>query len=275
MDNEPGGKIGEKISTNRTYAAIAFSDAVEMVADRYGFKLDIDPTETTDKNIIQKVGMTDYDFIRGLANITGYYFWVDGDRNGVWTLHFKHPATSKAELGQEKIYTFKYNWYDESSLLEFTPELLIQNSKTKIAVTVTDRMTGKNMFVEVEEENNKSPDLNATGDLVGKVEGQYTTASDIKLLIEDYSFEVISNRRFKIESEVVEWAQQWFKRMRDNFVLSRGKTIGCEFLSARQTHNIDGVGSAYNGEYFFSKVKHILNDEVGYVCDFGARRIVP
>lgn len=275
MDNEPGGKVGDKTSTDRTWVASSFSDAVEMVADRYGLEVDIDPTEATNKNVIQKVGVSDYDFVRGLANITGYYFWVDGDENGVWTLHFKRSDSSQADLGQEKIYTFRYNWEDEGSLLSFTPELLIKGAKTKLAVTVKDRRSGKVLLAEFEEENDAAPDTAAAGDLTGQVQGEFTTASDIKLFINDYSFEVVSNRKFTTEAEITDWAQQWFRRMRENFIMSRGVTIGNETLAARQIHKIEGISQAYEGEYFFSKVKHVLDDGQGYKCMFGARKVVP
>ena len=38
----------------------------------------VDDTDSIPKFFFQKYGMSDYDFIRGMANITGYFFWVDG-----------------------------------------------------------------------------------------------------------------------------------------------------------------------------------------------------
>jgi len=272
MENEPEGSKKKKGKGGRTYKDAKYSDAVEDRAKDYGFELDIDPTEGNVKQIIQKAGMKDYAFVKGIANIVGYVFWVDGDAAGKWTLHFKNPDNLKV---QDETLTFKYIYEDESSLLSFQPELLLKGAKTKIAVKVKDRNTGAIMLAEIEEENDQAPDMDATGDLTGKVSGEYTSASDIQLQFGGFSFDVITNRRFTVEAEVVAWAQQWYRRMRENFILSRGRTVGIPSLMARQRHTIDGVGTAYNGLYQFSKVRHIISDSDGYINEFGARKVVP
>jgi phage protein D len=270
MDNQP-----EK-SKNRTYDDEKWSDVVGKKAKEYKMETDIDPTPDAPKKIIQKSGVSDYDFVKGMANITGFVFWVDGkagpNSDSNWTLHFKDP---KKLQEQDKTYTFKYDFGDEGSLLSFVPELLVKGAKTKLAVSVKDRLTGRTLRAEVVEENEGAPDLDATGDLTGGVQEEYTTASDIKIYFNNFSFDVVTNRRFQIEAEVTDWAQQWFRRMRENFIMSRGKTIGIETLMARQTHGIEGVGKSYSGQYYFSKVKQIQNESEGYVCDFACRKVVP
>jgi phage protein D len=271
-DNEP------QKSKRRVFKKTKYSDAVKEVASKYGFQTEnlfgstVDKTVGENKRFIQKSGVTDYAFIQGLANITGYVFWVDGDENGEWTLHFRNPSELRA---QDKTYTFKYNQGDMSSLLEFRPELLIKGAKTKIKAVVKDKKTGRVIKVEIEEKNNRSPELDATIDPFEKVKGEYTTASDIKLFFGSYSFEETTDKRFRTESELKEWVEQWFRRQRENFILCEGKTIGLETLSARQIHNIDGVSSAYNGSYYFSKVRHTISNTEGYICDFNGRKIVP
>lgn len=266
MDNSP------EESKKRRFKDTTYADAVEQVATVYGFETDIDPTPDAPHDFIQKAGLTDYDFVQGLANLTGSTFWVDGDSNGVWTLHFRDPATIEE---QDKIYTFKYNEGDLSSLLSFRPDLLIKDAKTKITVVTKDRGTGRIIRSVVEEENDASPDVAAEGDPTGDVSADYTTGSDIKLFFGDFSFDVITHKHFRTEADVIHWAQQWFRRMRENFILATGKTIGTELLMARQRHNLDGISPAYVGEYYFSKVKHMLNDTSGYMCDFAARKVVP
>lgn len=273
MDNEPeqpkkkGGKGG------RLFKDVKFSDAVEERTGDYDMTPDIDPTEDPPHNFIQRPGISDYEFVRGLSNITGYYFWVDGQDTGEWTLHFKKPGSLKDF--QDKQYTFIYNQGNFSSLLTFTPELLIKGAATKIAAVVKDVKTGAVYRAEVEEENNASPDIDATGDVTGEVGGEVTTASDIKLFIGDFSFNIVTNRRFQSNAEVTQWAQQWFRRHRENFVLSRGRVIGAQEVMARQVHLLGGVGDTFEGEYYFTKVKHICSKTQGYVIDFAARKVVP
>lgn len=266
MDNSPEG------SKDRRYTNFKFSDAVWAMADRYGMEYDVDDTPDSPRNFFQRNGVSDYDFVNGLANLTGYVFWVDGDQTGKWTLHFKNPETLKE---QDKIYTYTYADGDNSTLLSYRGDLLISGAKTKIAVVVKDRQTGKVIKVEVEEENNNAPDIDATGGPTEEVIGEQTTGSDIKLYFGDFSFDAISNKSFRSEEEAAIWARQWFRRERENFILSQGKTIGHETLMARQVHNIAGVGKSDSGQYYFSKVKHTMDSGSGYYCTFHARKVTP
>src|SRR5690606_33284225 len=86
----------------RTYKELKYSEAVEEKAQdpAYNFAPDVDPSPETATTFIHKAGLTDYDFVRGLANLTGYYFWVDGDQDGKWTLHFRDPKSVDGD--QEK-----------------------------------------------------------------------------------------------------------------------------------------------------------------------------
>lgn len=272
MDNAPEGSKKKGGKGGRVFKDAKFSDAVEERAGDYDFETDIDDTPDTEHNFIQKAGLSDYEFVKGLSNIAGFVFWVDGDEDGIWTLHFKDPEQL---VEQEETFTFKYNLGDLSSLLSFQPELLIKGFQTKIAVKVKDIKTGRILEAEVEEENDDAPDVSAEAEPTAELEGDHTTASDIKLFINDFSFEVTANRRFKTEAEIIAWAQQWFRRQRENFVLARGRLIGVESLRSRQVHTIEGIESGLEGGYYFTKAKHIFSNSDGYVIDFGARKVMP
>lgn len=282
MDNEParpkkkGGKGG------RVFKDSTYSDAVYNRAADYDFEFDIDNTNDTPSNFIQRPGQSDYEFVTGLANLTGYIFWVDGDEKGRWTLHFKNPMN--LDSLQEKQYEFIYNRQDDSTLLSFQPEFLINGAYTEMEVSVKNAKTGKILTVNVKEENEKSPDLSAVGgatedvsmdDLLYGDQQGLTTASDVKLYFNDYSFSVNTSRRFKTQSELELWAKQWFRRMRENFILSRGQIIGVGNIRARQTHNLQGVGTLYSGKYYFTRAKHVCSRSNGYIIDFSARKVVP
>lgn len=281
MDNAPEGSKKKKGKGGRRFTDQRFSDAVRERADDYDFVQDIDETPDARHTFYQKVGLSDYDFVNGLSNLSGYIFWVDGDENGVWTLHFKNPDKLSAADLQAKIFTFRYNDGNLSSLLTFEPELAIQGAITKLKVQVKDPVTGKTLEAEFTEENDRAPDpkvvvsedtLRAVDNIL---DGEQSTGSDIKLFINDFSFEEHANRRFRTEAEVIAWARQWFRRQRENFVLARGVTIGVEDLMSRQTHAISGVSVGLSGDYYFTRVKHILDSAQGYLCDFNARKVVP
>lgn len=285
MDNEPPKPKKEKGKGGRTFKESKFSDAIYDRADDYKFAADIDDTKDSQHDFIQRPGVSDYEFVNGLANLNGYVFWVEGDESGKWTLYFKDPGS--LSVYQEKKYNFYYNMNDDSTLLSFKPQFLVKGAITNLEVAVKDIRTGKILKTEIQEENNKAPNLSATGDLTSKVGdhsqggfsdgagGELTTASDVNLFFGNYSFNVNTDRRFKTQAELEQWARQWFRRMRENFVLSSGRIIGVGNIRARQTHTLSGVGNLYSGDYYFTKVKHICSNTDGYVIDFNARKVVP
>lgn len=299
-----GGVRVKNSKAGRTWTQAKYSEAVRDRAEAYGFLTDIDDTPEPPTDFIQKANMTDFDFIQGIANLTGFVFWVDGDEHGEWTLHFRDPNKLQQSDVQDQVYTFKYGDGDFSTLLNFEPELGIQGSITKLLVQTKDPISGKVLQASVEEENDDAPDLtiepnnarSATDartnavrfgrssqldqrsqvDLEGNgMSGPIATASDVKIFIEDFSFAIKANRRFRNEAELAAWAAQWFRRHRENFMLSRGTIVGVESIRARQIHKLSGLGTAYDGEYQFTRVRHIMDATQGYLVDFNARRVVP
>jgi len=279
-DNAPEKSKKKKGKGGRLFNNATYADAVTDRANDYGFELDIDKTNDKPHNFIQKVGLSDYDFVKGISNITGYYFWVDGDSDGKWTLHFKNPEKMQKDIIQDKEYNLEYDQGNYGTLLEFEPELAIQGAITKLKAIVKHYKTGKNIEVTFSEENNKSPDPIAEGepDLSmsnNKLQGEHTTGSDIKLFINDFSFNVITQRKFQDEGDLIDWAKQWFRRNRENFILASASTIGIENIMARQIHRLSGLGGGLDGKYFFSTVTHRMSAGSGYELECNVRKVVP
>lgn len=251
----------------RRFANQIYSDAVTLIAQSYGFVADVDTTPDPPHDFIHKAGMKDYDFVKGLSNITGYYFWVDFDFDiHAWVLHFKNPETYVEP--QDKEYNLKYAIGDFSTIIDFEPQMAIQDTTTELYVEVQDPQTGKVMSVKIEEPEGAAPDPIEIGD-VGKLDSAYTT--DLKIFLGEFSIEVRANRKFRDQNELQVWAQQWFRRQRENFVMASANTIGIENLRARQTHKISGVGTAYEGRYVFNRVRHIFSLS-GYTCELSMRK---
>lgn len=290
-EKPPKGKKKKKGETGRAFKNSTFADAVRTRAREYDFSLDVDdtPDRNSPHNFFQKTGLSDYDFVKGLSNITGYFFWVD-DRNdegkpdpqGKWWLHFKNPTTLRRAVLQEKQYTFKYDQKNLSSLLDFEPEYALHNALTKIQARVKDPASGKMFDATFNEENEETPDPLAVVpddielDVNGNVlQGEYKSASSVKLFLGEYSFQARTNRRFRSEAELIQWARQWYRRHRENFVLSSGTIIGVEDVLARQRHMINGVGMGLDGEYYFTNVSHQLSNNAGYELHCTMRKVVP
>jgi phage protein D len=130
--------------------------------------------------------------------------------------------------------------------------------------------------VDIEEEtaDDESDPIDSSG---GTGEGKFLKApgasTKIKVYLNEFSFEVRTHRRFSSKVELASWVQQWFRRQRENFVMSTGKVIGVETLRARQVHRLSGLGTVFDGDYQFNKVRHCFNQN-GYECEIGCRKVI-
>jgi phage protein D len=283
-------KGAEKVppAGTRVFKQTTFADAVRTRALEYNFELDVDDSMDAPSDFTQKIGLSDYDFVKGLSNLTGYFFWVDArDPDGAydplqWWLHFKNPDTLRRKIVQDKYYTFKYDQGATSSLLEFEPELVLQGATTRLQAQVVDPASGKKFEAVFDEDNEETPDPLAVAfddvelDVAGNVmTGEYKSAASVRIFLDDFSFFANTNRRFRSEAELIQWARQWFRRHRENFVLSHGTIIGIETVMARQHHKISGVGMGLDGDYYFTNVRHVMQNGSGYELDCTMRKSVP
>jgi phage protein D len=277
MNNAPPevkAKKGDKKKGKggRAFPESLMSEAAAARFDDYGFSINVDPTPGPPRDIIQKAGMSDYEFVQGMANVAGFVFWVDGDENGQWNAYFLDPEGDVLPLLQDKKYTFEYNT-QLATLLSFEPEQLFTDMFTKLVYELHNPKTGEVEKAEFEAEDKKFDTL-VEGDPAEPISGDPADGVNVKLYIGDYSIEVASGKSFKTLAQFEEWAAHWFRRNRENFILARGQIIGTETIKARQTHGIAGVGTFYSGDYYFTRVKHIMSSTNGYLTDFNCRKIL-
>jgi phage protein D len=274
MQHKPASKQAAK-RVARKEALI--SDSVRRVANRqdetglnvYGFS-NIDIDETPDhKARIQKADMTDYDFVKSLASRTGYVFWVDYTDNG-WEFHFKNPKS----ITQEVRYTFKYNQGDLSSLLSFRPEMALTGAVTKLQVRSRDPESNKILIGEFNDYL-EAPDGKFQGDAKDEIDQTHSSAGAVvRFFFGDYAIDVVADKKFKTKADMQQFAEQWFRRKREDFIIGRGTLIGVEDVFARQSHDLELPMKGLSGRYYFSRVRHLFDDS-GYTLDFTARKEVP
>lgn len=262
----------ERSSGKKTFVEAKYSEAVEDKAKTYGFETDIDETPSSATDFIQPSGMSDYDFVEGLANITGFIWWVDASENGGWTLHFKNPEGSA--LDQTNKFKFEHNLGNQTTLFEFEPEFLVSDSIGRIRARVLNTETDEVIEAEFTENSDSgSPDVKYDGGAPSteEVEKSPDEGTSVQIYIEDFTFYEVSNRSFKDEEDLEKWVRQWFRRSRENFIFARGLSIGINSVKSRQVHEIANVGTMYSGDYYFSRVAHKCDDD-GYTIDFGCRK---
>lgn len=270
MQHKPASK---KAASRLAKKEDRISDSVYRISQRkdengndiYGFSV-IDIDETPDHRArIQKADMSDYDYIKSLASRTGFVFWVDYEEKG-WAFHFRNPSS----LSQDVEYTFEYGT-DKASIIEFTPELALDGAVTKLQVRSRDPETGKVLIGEFND-TLESPDTKFKGNAEEEVNTSYATAGAVtRFFFGDYAIDVVSDKKFKTQSDMLQFAEQWYRRKRENFIIGRGTLIGVEDVFSRQTHNLSLPVKSLSGRYYFSRVRHVFSEN-GYVLDFTARK---
>lgn len=262
---------GAKATPNKgAWSKTPIHAIVQEKADAYGFSADIDPVDGPPKSVIQKSTMSDYDLVRGLSNFTGYLFWVDSDSAGNWTLHFKRPGANPGN--QSKRYTFKYNAGDATTIFGFQPRYLLKGPSSKLRCEYYDPHKGKTTTVEITDEDSPT-DTKYRGDPSEELEQSLKGPGTVKLFLGEFSLDVVTHKRLKTPGDLKRWAEQWFRRNRESFVIGKGRLIGVESLKARQTHVLEGLGKALSGEWYFTRVRHMSGKD-GYWCDFTAHKVI-
>lgn len=253
-------------------------EVIESKCLPYGFHYDsdtIDDAPMPKGSIIQPAAMSDFELVRGLANITGFLFWVDYDHDKGWTLHFKDPA---GDLGvQDSEYTFRYNQGDKTTLMSFEPEMVFADHYTALRVQTVDKRPGprfgKIMETTLSEELGVKEDPAYTGALE-ELDEDLGSAETVRIFAGDFSFAMKTNVEFRTKEALEVYAAQWYRRMREQFIVGNGTVMGLESLRARQVHRLEGLGLPYDGRYYFSKVQHIMSKDSGYHCGFFARKVL-
>lgn len=136
------------------YVNMRASDIAKRIAAKYGMEVDVDETDRLLKNatgegIVQKKGLTDYQMMSMLANISQCEFFVDyvpptisfNPLEGLnfktyehpgagWTLHFKKSA----ERNQPG-YIFVYGAGNKTTLLSYSAEYGLRDNITELTVS--------------------------------------------------------------------------------------------------------------------------------------------
>jgi phage protein D len=270
MSNKPAAGGG----STRNFQVDSITDAVEQVASREVYKfdtLDIDKPDKLRYASVQKADMSDYHFVQGLANTLGWLFWVDYTQDERWTLHFKNPEGLRV---QGRKYTFEHSNGDKSTLLDFEPELSLQGAVTRLQVQSRNPDTNA-LFVEEFDDTANTPDGKYKGDPADVIDETLSTSGAVvKFVFGDNAIEVVSDKKFRTAAEMKIWADQWWRRKRENFITGRGTIIGVDDIRARQTHVLKVPMDAISGDYYFARARHVFSASEGYLVDFSARKVV-
>lgn len=259
---------------------------VKQIADKYGFGVETDSTEVKKKAVIgaggktqqvirtrgQAPDMSDWEFLRKLAEINRFDLWVDWSQDKEqWVIHFK----KKIDAGQA-MYCFTYNGED-GSLISAEPDFSIKEQATAVEVLYYDRKKRSVEHTVVSEEK-PGEDVSLAGGRVAPGQLQAKTTISPGAMVRFSAFgqtiEAFADRPFSSAKDASSFVQAWLKERERDFLIMQGKVVGVQSLRCRQIHELAGLGARLDGFYRFTNVKHTQQPGQVYVCEFVAHKVV-
>lgn len=262
---------------------MAISDMVIEVLGDY----DIDDTDVetvfTEPAIptVKKAGMNDYVFVKGLANLVGFEFFVDWDiEDRFWKAHWRKP---KIDDGDPKTFVWGPDFEEgvgKSILHEFYPSFSVQGKSTDVQAFYFDRDT--HTWEEViypAKKSDKKQKFKWKGD-AATVEADLQALSNsetgrgLRISAGGTSVEVLPETGFRSADEALAFARAWWQKKQELLIQGTGSITGLPSLRPNQVHNLEGI-EPLSGPWNMPEVIHKYEQGSGYVCEILARKIVP
>ena len=248
---------------------IAINDMVSNILLEYGIiPSSFNAVERSDRGVQKKSGMTDYKFIRGLANLVQFEFDVFYNTSAkVWQANFRqlqqaNQAKRLLEVGG-----------DRPTILSMNAEWGINDQPTDVKVVYFNKKTKIfEDFVVSEKETTPVSVLYTGGE--DNVDQEITSVASFRIAAAGRGFDVITDRKFYSSEDAIAYAQKWLREKRDLFVTATGQMMGLPELQPRQVHEIFGIGTQLSGEWEFKRVTHKYDRDRGYRTDFFAHKVV-
>lgn len=226
------------------------------------------------KKITQKVGKTDYTFLKCLANSKGLDFFNEYDPK---TQKFKFVVSEPNDKAKPN-FTFKYFEHEDEphqTLYEFYPELNAVDQVTDIQFRNFNRTTKKKIQTFISNTNSDSgtTDVKFKGP-DKKANFKSGSGSELTFTAFGQHFEIITLKPFKNEKEAKIFAEACLKERLNGFITGTGVVIGVETLKARIVIELLGLSETYNGNYYVNRVVHSQSDGQMYLTNIEVRKIV-
>lgn len=216
----------------------------------------------------KKKGMSDYKFVKGLANLAGYEFKIryNPDSNQ-WEGFWRAPVSE-----QERQFTFQYNRGAASTLLEFSAQWGLRDQSTTVKVLYFDKSSGtwEEVTVEDVERDNEQILFEGGTDKVTQAINNH----GVRIVAGGSAVEIVPNRKFGSLDQATQFAERWLAARRNLFVTGRGSTVGVPELRPGDVHVLEGVGVQLAGEWEFTTVRHVFDQAAGFSTQFFGNKVL-
>lgn len=272
---------------------LSLSDIVDSIASDYGFESDVEMLfDLPERAIVKKAGMSDYQFVRGLANLVGHDFFIK------WSQETKKFVLTWKEGALEDSFKTSFVWgpdYKNGTgglpLLSFEPSFAVNGTSTNVEVFYYDQDGGVwEKIVHPPRQNKQgeeeSSELQWVGDpITGEdvkptsVEddlaqvGGSDTARGLRIKVGGLAVEVVPAQGLKTAEDAIKFAESWFKQRQRSLLLGKGRIWGSNWVRAGQVHTLLGLGAGLSGDWYLTEVNHDYSGGV-YSIDFVCRKVI-
>ncbi|WP_168120984.1 contractile injection system protein, VgrG/Pvc8 family [Paenibacillus sp. HB172176] len=227
-----------RTSHSKMWSNMKISDVVSQIAGEYSLSPSVDAT-TTQRATIEQIGVSDYHFLRSLAEELDYLFYIS-EKN----LYFK-----KHSFSSEPILELKYGL----DLLHFNLHVDVTGQTSKVTVRGYDvkqkkEVVGTSSSVEKIGDGSKTGPTYAGLLSTKKSETYYTQASSTE--------------------EANQFAKAILARQSREFVKGNGSCVGVPEIKPGQMIKITGLGFTTPTKFLLTKVTHRLDSDAGYIAYF-------
>ncbi len=250
-----------------TWPDMSYSEIVTNIIKAYGFDVGEIESTPTIKKTAKKTGISDYKFVKGLANLMGFEFKIRWDHVArKWKVYWRKPKPV-----QDKRYTFHYLNGPDSTLLEFEPQFGLRDVSTEVKVLYFDRQTKTWEEMAIKEEKyGEGITFKGTERMLNEIR----SSTAVRIDAGGTSVEIVPERPFNSAEDAYRFAVRWLKARKDNFIMGHGKCIGLETLAPGQVHTFLGLGTQLSGEYEFTTVRHVYDRDHGFITEFFANKVL-
>jgi hypothetical protein len=231
------------------------------------------PSNRRLREVTQKAGTTDWQFISKLAEKHGYiafvFFHLDSRRwIGYWGPDSHVPQSIQ--------WLFRYNAGDATTLGDVRPNTSVRNQSTEIDLLYVDPVTNRTNRLRVAMDN-VDPNFAPWSGVVEGSEGNQDPIGDgpeVTLTIHGQRVRVNADHRFTTAEDARQWLMSYWLRHAEDYMHIEGNTIvGIPECRAREKHEFDGIGR-YSGGFFVTQVRHEMKPQQVYKTSFTARKVV-
>lgn len=236
----------------RVFENMTRSEVVRQIAQENGYD-DPDIEDTPEKfEIINQGNLSDAQFMRKLAHLEGFQFFVDFDG-----LHWH-----RRRAGQAPLRTLTYYAQDPAAagdILDFNVENDITRKPGRVRVAGRDPIEQKEFVVEADNETDTGRD--SMQSFIGVFDPESAELTQQERA--SYESTVVSN--VQTEQDAEREATGKYRLATQRAVKMTLKIRGAPDLLAKSVITVNGLGKRLSGKYYVKNVKHPLSGSSGYV----------